>query len=255
MSPGSSTESYPAFARIGLREIPGKNLNQERTQLSDLFGRDSAVKCTVMAVDIGHIRQHICLTWSQATKGNIEGGSFDPALWIEFGVAQWSERLQAQQNKTSVQANGNSGHKMGAIPKRVKELRSKSRLTRSRVTQVGDSSGSSDEGSGENKVVMTVVMKLKAVGGGNNGNDDRGEGVNKGNDSVGDGNDDNEVGSSRRCGRSKYERPKLGLVFRGQDPDESTTHRVTFVNPTKTVGYPASAPDWARSHPQASSIR
>ncbi|KAJ4429305.1 hypothetical protein ANN_26309 [Periplaneta americana] len=28
MSPGSSTESYPAFARIALRENPGKNLNQ-----------------------------------------------------------------------------------------------------------------------------------------------------------------------------------------------------------------------------------
>ncbi|KAJ4436882.1 hypothetical protein ANN_17014 [Periplaneta americana] len=28
MSPGSSTESYPASARIGLRENPGKNLNQ-----------------------------------------------------------------------------------------------------------------------------------------------------------------------------------------------------------------------------------
>ncbi|KAJ4450909.1 hypothetical protein ANN_02343 [Periplaneta americana] len=30
MSPGSSTESYPAFARIGLRENPGKNLNQHK---------------------------------------------------------------------------------------------------------------------------------------------------------------------------------------------------------------------------------
>ncbi|KAJ4434919.1 hypothetical protein ANN_23490 [Periplaneta americana] len=28
MSPGSNTESFPAFARIGLRENPGKNLNQ-----------------------------------------------------------------------------------------------------------------------------------------------------------------------------------------------------------------------------------
>ncbi|KAJ4438108.1 hypothetical protein ANN_14047 [Periplaneta americana] len=28
MSPGSSTESYPAFAHIGLRKNPGKNLNQ-----------------------------------------------------------------------------------------------------------------------------------------------------------------------------------------------------------------------------------
>ncbi|KAJ4426811.1 hypothetical protein ANN_26610 [Periplaneta americana] len=40
-----------------------------------------------MAVDIGNIRQH------QDTKGNIEGGGFGPVLWIEFGVAQWSERL------------------------------------------------------------------------------------------------------------------------------------------------------------------
>ncbi|KAJ4434209.1 hypothetical protein ANN_22757 [Periplaneta americana] len=28
MSPGSNTESYPTYARIGLRENPGKNLNQ-----------------------------------------------------------------------------------------------------------------------------------------------------------------------------------------------------------------------------------
>ncbi|KAJ4426923.1 hypothetical protein ANN_26722 [Periplaneta americana] len=28
MSPGSNTEGYPAFARIGLRENPGKNLDQ-----------------------------------------------------------------------------------------------------------------------------------------------------------------------------------------------------------------------------------
>ncbi|KAJ4452052.1 hypothetical protein ANN_03568 [Periplaneta americana] len=31
MSPGSSTESYPAFAHIGLRENPGKNLNQSQS--------------------------------------------------------------------------------------------------------------------------------------------------------------------------------------------------------------------------------
>ncbi|KAJ4426823.1 hypothetical protein ANN_26622 [Periplaneta americana] len=29
MSPGSNTASYPAFAHIGLRENPGKNLNQQ----------------------------------------------------------------------------------------------------------------------------------------------------------------------------------------------------------------------------------
>ncbi|KAJ4448062.1 hypothetical protein ANN_10074 [Periplaneta americana] len=48
---------------------------------------------SIMAVDIGHVRQHICLTWSQATKENIKVGEFDLVLWIEFGVAQWSERL------------------------------------------------------------------------------------------------------------------------------------------------------------------
>ncbi|KAJ4429872.1 hypothetical protein ANN_22076 [Periplaneta americana] len=68
----------------------------------------------------------------------------------ETGVTRTGVQ-QAQQNKTSMQANGNSGHQMGAIPKRVKELRSKSRLTRRRVTKVGDSSGSSDEARGENK--------------------------------------------------------------------------------------------------------
>ncbi|KAJ4446344.1 hypothetical protein ANN_13039 [Periplaneta americana] len=51
------------------------------------------VEAAVPYFDIGHIRQHICLTWSQATKGNIEGGGFGPVLWIGFGVAQWSERL------------------------------------------------------------------------------------------------------------------------------------------------------------------
>ncbi|KAJ4427091.1 hypothetical protein ANN_24706 [Periplaneta americana] len=54
-----------------------------------------SAECTpnIMAVDIGHIRQHICLTWSQATKGNIGGGRFGLVLWIEFGVAQWPELL------------------------------------------------------------------------------------------------------------------------------------------------------------------
>ncbi|KAJ4447232.1 hypothetical protein ANN_09236 [Periplaneta americana] len=41
MSPGSSAESYPAFALNGLRENPGKNLNQQLEdalmQCGDLF--------------------------------------------------------------------------------------------------------------------------------------------------------------------------------------------------------------------------
>ncbi|KAJ4445804.1 hypothetical protein ANN_12489 [Periplaneta americana] len=36
MSPRSSTDSYPAFARNGLRENPGKNLNQHRDAFGEL---------------------------------------------------------------------------------------------------------------------------------------------------------------------------------------------------------------------------
>ncbi|KAJ4432030.1 hypothetical protein ANN_20644, partial [Periplaneta americana] len=37
MSPGSSTESYPAFAQFGLRENPRKNLNQREEQRLRVF--------------------------------------------------------------------------------------------------------------------------------------------------------------------------------------------------------------------------
>ncbi|KAJ4442461.1 hypothetical protein ANN_04047 [Periplaneta americana] len=37
MRPGSNTESYPAFACIGLRENPGKNLNQYAAECRTLF--------------------------------------------------------------------------------------------------------------------------------------------------------------------------------------------------------------------------
>ncbi|KAJ4440271.1 hypothetical protein ANN_08410 [Periplaneta americana] len=39
MSPGSSTEIYPEFARIGLKENPGKNLNQAERELQELLNR------------------------------------------------------------------------------------------------------------------------------------------------------------------------------------------------------------------------
>ncbi|KAJ4434852.1 hypothetical protein ANN_23423 [Periplaneta americana] len=51
MSPGSSTESYPAFAHIGLRENPGKNLNQitcpdRESKPGHLVSRPDAVTIT-----------------------------------------------------------------------------------------------------------------------------------------------------------------------------------------------------------------
>ncbi|KAJ4444501.1 hypothetical protein ANN_06294 [Periplaneta americana] len=62
---------------------------------------------------------------------------------------------------TSVESVREANANMEAIPKQVKELRSKSRLTRNRVTQGGDSSGSSDEGRGENKVKKQYDLRQR----------------------------------------------------------------------------------------------
>ncbi|KAJ4436522.1 hypothetical protein ANN_16553 [Periplaneta americana] len=48
MSPGTSTESYPAFAQIGLRENPGKDLNQLLHQLKPQDCRKRANFCDEM---------------------------------------------------------------------------------------------------------------------------------------------------------------------------------------------------------------
>ncbi|KAJ4441969.1 hypothetical protein ANN_11833 [Periplaneta americana] len=51
MSPGSNTESYPAFAHIGLRENPGKNLNQSsgrQHSLTCAMGTRCRPVCTVV---------------------------------------------------------------------------------------------------------------------------------------------------------------------------------------------------------------
>ncbi|KAJ4437904.1 hypothetical protein ANN_13843 [Periplaneta americana] len=56
MNPGSSTESYPAFARIGLRENPGKTLNQVTCPERDsnpghLVSRPDALTVTPQAIE------------------------------------------------------------------------------------------------------------------------------------------------------------------------------------------------------------
>ncbi|KAJ4427927.1 hypothetical protein ANN_23937 [Periplaneta americana] len=56
MSPGSSTKSYPAFARIGLRENPGKNLNQVTfpnwdSNLSHLVSRPDTLTVTPQCIN------------------------------------------------------------------------------------------------------------------------------------------------------------------------------------------------------------
>ncbi|KAJ4430770.1 hypothetical protein ANN_19361 [Periplaneta americana] len=59
MSPGSSTESFPAFARIGLRENPGKNLNQNvpcQQRLQMWFMHDGT-----SALFLRNVREHLPL--------------------------------------------------------------------------------------------------------------------------------------------------------------------------------------------------
>ncbi|KAJ4435244.1 hypothetical protein ANN_23822 [Periplaneta americana] len=54
--------------------------------------------CAYIVTSKYNDRANICNNDKKAKKGNIEGGGFDPVLWIEFGVAQWSERwLQVYQ--------------------------------------------------------------------------------------------------------------------------------------------------------------
>ncbi|KAJ4431746.1 hypothetical protein ANN_20350 [Periplaneta americana] len=62
MSPGSCTESYPAFARIGLRENPGKNLNQVTCP-----DRDSNLGHLVSQPDALTIREDSQLTTEKST--------------------------------------------------------------------------------------------------------------------------------------------------------------------------------------------
>ncbi|KAJ4434857.1 hypothetical protein ANN_23428 [Periplaneta americana] len=53
MSPGSSTDSYPEFAHIGLRENPGKNLNQKRAKTAQLLQRKEQKQEGNSGCDVG----------------------------------------------------------------------------------------------------------------------------------------------------------------------------------------------------------
>ncbi|KAJ4441478.1 hypothetical protein ANN_11333 [Periplaneta americana] len=79
MSPGSSTESYPAFARIGLRENPGKNLNQ--------------VTCPDRDSNPGHlVSQPDALTVT-------------PQVWTKSVVKPAPEKLEASRTVTANKEN------------------------------------------------------------------------------------------------------------------------------------------------------
>ncbi|KAJ4428004.1 hypothetical protein ANN_24017 [Periplaneta americana] len=52
MSPGSNTESYPAFAHIGLRENRGKNLNQATGKALKYYISTSKIKVQILRVQL-----------------------------------------------------------------------------------------------------------------------------------------------------------------------------------------------------------
>ncbi|KAJ4449899.1 hypothetical protein ANN_01305 [Periplaneta americana] len=90
MNPGSSTESYPAFARIGLRENLGKNLNQVTCPDRDsnpghLVSRPDALTVTpqmdetTCRMDCSELEQDTVYRMShvlfQTIAGNVFGGN------------------------------------------------------------------------------------------------------------------------------------------------------------------------------------
>ncbi|KAJ4439192.1 hypothetical protein ANN_07309 [Periplaneta americana] len=86
MSPGSSTESYPAFARIGLRENLGKSLNQGQGDvnwidpdqdycklLAEVLVAEVSTSCTASGSVLGNRqqqRQHSNITTTSTTQSS-----------------------------------------------------------------------------------------------------------------------------------------------------------------------------------------
>ncbi|KAJ4440097.1 hypothetical protein ANN_08230 [Periplaneta americana] len=80
MSPESSTESYPAFAHFGLRENPGKNLNQnshiERTTKRHKYSPMAERRCiNNVLIQNGHLEntQHNAILIKEQSLGSNTG--------------------------------------------------------------------------------------------------------------------------------------------------------------------------------------
>ncbi|KAJ4433112.1 hypothetical protein ANN_15369 [Periplaneta americana] len=66
MSPGSSTESYSAFAHTGLRENPGKNHSQDRDPIAGLCEGDNELVGSLKAILPIRISSTLCgPEWSE----------------------------------------------------------------------------------------------------------------------------------------------------------------------------------------------
>ncbi|KAJ4432058.1 hypothetical protein ANN_20672 [Periplaneta americana] len=98
MSPRSSTESYPAFARVRLRENPGKNLNQVTCPDRDsnpghLVSRPDAltglVKCFVWSVAL-----YGAETWTLRRSEEERLEAFEMWIWRRMESVKWTERIR-----------------------------------------------------------------------------------------------------------------------------------------------------------------
>ncbi|KAJ4430123.1 hypothetical protein ANN_22333 [Periplaneta americana] len=106
MSPGSSTESYPAFARIGLRENPGKNLNQ--------------ITCPHRDSNPGHlVSQPDALTVTPQFD-HCSYGNPSRIIWPEL----WTESGHAGRGDTPKWAISKGQRTFVPVPQRLLETRS-----------------------------------------------------------------------------------------------------------------------------------
>ncbi|KAJ4429498.1 hypothetical protein ANN_21667 [Periplaneta americana] len=100
MSPGSSIESYPAFAHIGLRENPGKNLNQKSNRKS----KELAYKTLVRT-----IMEYGAVGWDPYRKkqiDSIEKVQRKAAKYVKMGKGHEYAIRKVQDNREDFELNG-----------------------------------------------------------------------------------------------------------------------------------------------------
>ncbi|KAJ4437098.1 hypothetical protein ANN_17233 [Periplaneta americana] len=113
MSPGSNTESCPAFAHIGLRENPGKNLNQvtcpdRESNPGQLVSRPDALTVTPQHVwgkrPLGRPRRR----WEDNIKMDLREVAYDGRDWINLAQDrdQWRAFVRVVMNLRVVSASG-----------------------------------------------------------------------------------------------------------------------------------------------------
>ncbi|KAJ4435619.1 hypothetical protein ANN_18235 [Periplaneta americana] len=116
MSPGSSTDSYPAFAHIGLRENPGKNLNQLTCPDRDSNPSHLVSRPDTLTIRRGYdavivvLRHSPLISTQGGTRGLLPAKGFFARLPMQhLGYhkicARWVPRQLSDQHKTQRMAS------------------------------------------------------------------------------------------------------------------------------------------------------